>query len=258
MNEILQSLTEGFFDLIYPSNIYCIRCGNIIDDSRPYALCDVCVRTLKWVGERTCLRCGKILQENYLHELCTDCRDMEHRYTRGFTCVEYGSAERELLHRFKYKDKSYLGRKLAEIMYDRIQAEDLDPDILLPVPMYRRKEKTRGYNQAVILAKSLAELMGKPYDGKLLLRIADTKAMSRLSAGERRRNIQRAFIVSTRKSAILKNKRVLLLDDIYTTGSTADACAEALIEAGASEIFVFTFASGVNIQKDLVESNHNK
>ncbi len=247
MKGFLSSLGEGFFDLIYPSNIYCISCGNIIDDSRPYALCDACVRTLKWANGRTCSRCGKILQEDYGPDLCTDCVNGEHVFRKGFTCVEYGAAERELMHQFKYKEKAYLGRKLAEIMYDRIQAEELVPDLLIPVPMFRKKEKRRGYNQAAVLAACLANYMGIPYDGKLLIRRVETEAMSRLGVWNRRKNIQGVFTVSRDKMDKLAEKTVLLVDDIYTTGSTADACASVLLEAGAAAVYVFAFASGANL-----------
>ncbi|HVI41427.1 MAG TPA: ComF family protein [Anaerovoracaceae bacterium] len=249
MKGILSSLGEGLLDLIYPSNIYCISCGNIIDDSRPYALCDTCVRTLKWANGRTCGRCGKILQADYGPDLCTDCMDAEHVFEKGFTCVEYGTVERELIHQFKYKDKAYLGRKFAEIMYDRLQAEELEPDFIIPVPMFGRKERKRGYNQAAVLAASLAKYMGRPYAGKLLVRVVETEAMSRLSALGRRRNIQEVFSVPDYKKDMLTGKTILLVDDIYTTGSTVDACAAALLESGAAKVFVFSFASGANLTR---------
>jgi len=242
-------LGEGFLDLIYPSNIYCISCGNIIDDSRPYAHCDVCVRALKWANGRNCSYCGKLLQEDYGPDLCTDCIDGEHVFEKGFTCVEYGAAERDLLHRFKYKDKAYLGRKLAEIMYDRIRIEELEPDLILSVPMYGRKVRQRGYNQAAVLAASLAKYMERPYTGKLLVRIVETEAMSRLGVLGRRRNIREVFSVAHDKTDQLAGKTILLVDDIYTTGSTVDACSSVLLEAGAARVFVLTFASGANLTR---------
>lgn len=250
MKEILSLLGENLLDLIYPSNIYCISCGNIIDDSRPYGLCDACVRLLKWANGRTCSRCGKLLQEYYGPALCSDCLDTSHAFEKGYTCVEYGAVERDILHRFKYKDKAYLGRKLAEIMYDRIQAEALSPDLILPVPMHKHKERLRGYNQAAVLAKSLAKLLERPYNGKLLIRTMETEAMSSLGAAERRRNIQGAFTVLTKKKSILKDKNILLVDDIYTTGSTADACSLALLGAGAGSVSIYTFAAGANLLKE--------
>lgn len=246
MKGILSAFGEGFLDLIYPANIYCISCGNIIDDSRPYALCDVCVRSLKWANGRTCGRCGKILQEDYGPDLCADCVKVGHVFEKGFTCVEYGPAEREMILRFKYKDQAYLGRKMAEIMYDRIRTAEPGADIILPVPMFGRKQRQRGYNQAAVLAANLAKLMEVSYDGKLLIRTAETEAMSRLGALDRRKNIREVFCVPRNKREKLAGKTVLLVDDIYTTGSTADACAAALLAAGASRVFVFTFAAGAN------------
>lgn len=237
---------EGFLDLIYPSNIYCISCGNIIDDTRPYSLCDMCVRSLKWANGRSCQRCGKILQDSYAPDLCTDCLEEEHIFKKGYTCVEYTAAERDIIHNFKYKDKAYLGRKLAEILYDRIEVEELEPDVVIPVPMHIKKQRIRGYNQADVMACSLAKLMGVPYEGKALIRIIETKPMSSLGALERKSNIQHAFVIRDNKKSELAGKRVLLVDDVYTTGSTADSCASVLLAAGAEEVFVITFASGAN------------
>lgn len=249
MRRILSPFVEGFLDLIYPDNIYCISCGNIIDDSRPYALCDTCVRILKWANGRTCSCCGKILEEGYGADLCTDCTDLDHVFEKGFTCTEYGSMEREMLHQFKYKDKAYLGRKLAEIMWDRIQEEGINPDLILPVPMFGRKERKKGYNQAAVLAACLAAFMEKPFTGKLLIRIKETDAMNSLGAADRRRNISEAFAVRVNQKNILQGKTVLLVDDIFTTGSTADACSLTLLEAGAAKVFLFTFAAGANLKK---------
>lgn len=244
---ILSALHDGFFNLIYPSNIYCISCGNIIDNSRPYSLCDTCVRDLKWANKRTCQCCGKILQESYVPELCSNCLEEEHIFKKGYTCVEYTSAERDIIHNFKYKDKAYLGRNLAEILYDRIKIEEIEFDIVIPVPMYVKKQRKRGYNQAAVLAMSLAKLMELPYGGKILVRTIDTEPMSGLGAIERKSNIQHAFDVPIDKQSALSYKRVLLVDDVYTTGSTVDSCSAALLAAGAEEIFVITFASGANL-----------
>ena len=95
----------------------------------------------------------------------------------------------------------------------------------------------------------LAKAMKKPYNGTVLVRNTETEAMSSLSAAERRRNIQEAFTIPANKREIITDKRILLIDDIFTTGSTADACASTLLEAGASKVWVFTFAAGANLIK---------
>jgi len=240
-------LKGGFADLVFPSNIYCICCGNLINDSRPYALCDSCVRTLNWANSRTCEKCGKILGDGYEYDLCTDCCTLEHSFEKGFACVEYGRVERDLILNFKYKDKAYLGHKMAEIMVDRIIAEDLQFDLILPVPMFKKKERKRGYNQAVVLAKDIAVRMEKPFSKKLLLRMIDTEPMNSLGAEERRGNIRKAFTIREGWDIMLQGKAVLLVDDIYTTGSTMDACSDVLLSAGVSKVYVFAFAAGSNL-----------
>lgn len=234
-------------DWVYPSNIYCISCDAIIDNTRPYALCDTCIRTLKWANEKTCEKCGKILQDGYLGHICTDCRALEHVFERCFACVEYGLAERDLIHRFKYKDKGYYGRKLAEIMADRISAEEINFDMILPVPMYKKKEKERGYNQAAVLALFLSRIIDVSYGKGVLKRVFDTEPMSHLGADARRRNLEGAFSIDKRRRDALRGKTLLLVDDVYTTGTTADSCAEVLMEAGAKKVYVLVFAAGANL-----------
>lgn len=247
MRTLVKSLMDNMIDVIYPSNIYCIRCNNLINITRPYALCDDCVVSMNWANERTCNKCGKILRSGYYFDLCTDCSEINHRFERGFACVEYGRAERQLVHDFKYKDKPYLGRKMAEIMFDRIEQENLAIDLLVPVPMNKKKERKRGYNQAGILAQALAGHMKLPCI-KCLVRVADTEAMSSLGAEDRKENIKGAFSLQKGFDSFIKGKTVLLIDDIFTTGSTVDACSDVLSEAGVDKIYVLVFASGANLQ----------
>lgn len=244
---MLQKLFEGLLELIYPSNIYCISCGNIIDDTRPYSLCDSCVRTLHWNNQRSCSKCGKILREDYQPSLCTDCLILKHSFEKGFACIEYGNAERDLIHNFKYKDKAYLGRKLSEMMYDRIDVEDLELDLLIPVPMHKKKQNKRGYNQSEILAKGLSKAMKIPCHNNLLIREQNTEPMSSLDAEARRENVKNAFTVPARWVTMVQGKNILLVDDIFTTGSTADACSGVLLKNGANKVYIFCLAAGANM-----------
>ena len=243
------SIFKALSELLFPSSIYCISCGSLIDGSRPYALCDSCMRSFHWTNGRVCAKCGKALQEEYHHDLCLDCREAVRFFTRGFSCVQYGIHERELLLKFKYSGKTYIGEKLARIMADRLETENLGAELVIPVPMHSKKKRKRGYNQAEIIASELAKKLCVPYSGSLLKRSGNTAAMSRLAAEERRMNIEGAFVVSAYAAEVIAGKRVLLVDDIYTTGSTASECSRVLLSAGAREVFVITFASGANLLK---------
>jgi len=160
--------------------------------------------------------------------------------------VQYGLNERELLLSFKYGGQTFIGEKIAQVMADRLAIEQLEIDLIVPVPMHKSKQKKRGYNQAEIIASSLSKKLSLPYSGKLLVRMENTLAMSGLSAFERRVNIENVFSMTNRAAQKIDGKRILLVDDIYTTGSTASACSRMLMEKGAREVRVITFAAGAN------------
>jgi ComF family protein len=204
------------------------------------------MKEFRWANGRTCEKCGKILQDNYVHDICIDCRESHHYFEKGYTCVQYGIRERELLLALKYGGQTFIGESIADVMADRLKPENLKTDLIIPVPMHIRKRRKRGYNQAEVLAECLSKKMGLPYSSKLLLRTEYTPAMSGLSSAERRLNMEHAFCVAENAVGEVKGKKILLVDDIYTTGSTASACAQVLMERGADEVRVITFAAGAN------------
>ena len=241
-----KALLEGLLDLVFPQNIYCICCGRPIDDRMPYSLCPACVRLLSWANHETCEKCGKPLGMHTESFLCEDCRHEERSFEKGITCVRYGRMERELVHGFKYNEKPYLAENFGDLMYERLAVETFGEDLIVPVPMYRGKERSRGYNQAALLAKVIARQAGKPCFPHLLVRTKDTSPMSLLGAEARRENAQAIFRVKKEYEPILRGKTVLLVDDVFTTGSTAGACAEALLRAGSVSVYVATFAAGMD------------
>lgn len=240
-------IIEKGLELLFPSNIYCISCGSVIDGSRTYALCDECIEKFHWLGQKTCDKCGKILRDDEWRNLCYDCRAYTHEFTKGYTCVQYGLYERGLLMDYKYRNKAYIGRKLGDILYDRMSLETQEFDLIVPVPMYEKKRQQRGYNQAQVMASRLAQRMELPCAARLLIRCRETLPMKGLGAFERQENLKDAFRISSANHAPIEGRRILLVDDIYTTGSTMDACSKTLREAGAREIYALSFACGANI-----------
>ncbi len=238
---------EKFWEFVFPSNIYCICCGSVIDRTRPYALCDRCIQKFHWMGKKTCQKCGKILEEGYVHDWCIDCRTMDHQFVKGFTCTRYGLYERVLMMDYKYHDKAWIGRKVGDILTDRMQRELFQPDLLVPVPIHKEREAKRGYNQVELMARQYARLAGLTIDSRILIRTKDTIPMRNLGVSERIANVQDAFSIKNGKEIILAGKTILLIDDIYTTGSTADSCTRTLLQGGAKEVWLLTFASGSNV-----------
>ena len=237
-------------DFVFPPDIYCIACGSPIPRGRLYSLCSKCLQEISWANGHLCKCCGKQLEDWYPADLCGECINRKRSFDRGVTCMQYREIERKMIRNFKYRGKSFMARKLSEIIFDKIMAEGLEFDIIIPVPMYAAKEKERGYNQSALLGKYLSGLTGIPCRTDCLCRVRPTVPMNRLGLQERKRNLDGAFQVSDIGCRILKGKRIFLVDDIYTTGTTAERCSETLKAAGAADVTAASLASGLN-QREL-------
>ena len=246
---LLQKTAALLADAVFPPDIYCIACGRPIPAGEVYSLCSECLQVILWANGKLCRICGKPLEDWYPRDICGECANRERSFDRGITCVQYGTAERKILRDFKYRGKSWLARELAEIIYDKISAVGLEFDIIIPVPMYAAKEKERGYNQAALLGMFLGRLSERECRRNCLLRIRDTVPMNKLGARERRKNLDGAFRVTAEGRRIFPGKRILLIDDIYTTGTTAEHCSALMKACGALDVTVATVASGRNQRK---------
>lgn len=251
----LRTIGGAALDLLYPKGLYCICCGKIIDDTRTYRLCGECMAEMKWTGGRICEKCGRPLSEINPSERCFVCRQHMHYFDRGFTCTAYSSCEREMIFSLKYYGHADVADTIAEIMYDRMTAE-FSPDelyamydMLLPVPLHRHKYSIRGFNQAGLIADAFAELSGISSDPYILIRKRETRMMRSLSPEERRENIRGAFEIRPRRRPDVDGRSLLIIDDIFTTGSTIDEIARILREAGAAKVDFLTFASGADMLK---------
>ena len=233
--------------IIFPDSIYCFSCNSIIDSSSLYGLCDSCMEKFNFANKKTCEKCGKILWEDGFSGRCKDCRNQDHDFDKGYTCLMYGLMERKVLKRFKYCGESYMKDKLSVLLYDRLKIElnkGLIIDYLTCVPIHRRKKAERGYNQAELLAKGLSRLTGIEMLSRILVREKYTVPMSGLSKEMRKTNLKEAFSVNKDWKTMIEGKNILIVDDVYTTGATLDACAGLLKEEGASSVYVLTLMAG--------------
>lgn len=245
-------MLEQILELVYPSNIYCIACGNLIDKTRPYSLCDKCIKEIHWISKNTCSICGKSLYPSTdASEVCYECKGVQHSFDKGYSCAVYEGPVKEILSGFKYKGKSYMGNIIGDMMLDRAQGfiQDIDFQTVIPIPMHKSKKKSRGFNQSEILAKKIAFGLGKEYRNDILFKQRNTPPMSSLDSTERRINLHGAFQIGYNKDEAIKDKDIMLVDDVYTTGSTLDECATLLKKSGTDKVFIYTFASGVNMMR---------
>lgn len=207
-------------ELAFPPSLYCVCCGNIIDSTRTYSLCDHCMDHFRW-----------------------DMSDgISSEDIKLIRCVSYGIYERSLIFDLKYRGKKHVARVIAEIMADKLISLGIELDYLVPVPMFKEKEKNRGFNQTRLIADFLSkELACNVSD--CLVRTRATRPMRGLSEEQRAENIKGSIAVASDFDGFDKKAKVAVLDDFYTTGSTARECIRALKVTGTEDIIFIAFAS---------------
>lgn len=176
---------------------------------------------------------------------CGNCITAPPSFAAARAAVIYEGPGRELIHKFKYDYKIHLRRPLAlltvEALTDFVSSHK--PDLIVPVPLHIKRLRSRGFNQAVLLGELLAREWGIPLERRAMQRIRWTEPQINLAASERKENVKGAF--SVRDAAMVKGRCVLLLDDVYTTGSTVEECAKVLKRSGAEKVVVVTIARAV-------------
>lgn len=226
-------------DLLYPKR--CPFCGQV----QPYQgeqVCRECFAKLMRVMPPHCMKCGKTL-EDLEEEYCGDCSAIPKSFQRGFPVFFYEDPLKSALYDFKYKNQREYAAFFAECIDKHCgkELEGLGLDGLVPVPVHPRKKKMRGYNQAELLAVELSERILVPVYRNYLERRQDTNPQKELNDKARMNNLKNAFQLS---GNAIKLKKVLLVDDIYTSGATIEACTKVLLSAGVCEVYYTSVAIG--------------
>lgn len=228
-------------DLILPPR--CPLCESLLEGAR--LVCDECRMKISYVQQPSCFRCGKEISDEEV-ELCEDCTGRDFNYIRGFPAINYVEPMRGSLARFKYHNcRTYAQFYADEIVRARgKQILAVAPEVLIPVPVHKRRLKKRGYNQAGLLAGALGKRLNIPVDAELLVRGSNTLPQKTLGASSRQANLNKAFQPGRNN---VKYKRVMLVDDIYTTGATIEACAGVLRRMGCEEIYYTSVCIGKQV-----------
>lgn len=239
------NLWEQFLNVLFPETLYCIRCDKPLMPGAKYSLCSSCVRDINWSKGSVCKICGRVLKENsVLKNICNDCNDFKKPFSGGAVCTSYGLFEKDVLKRFKYKEQPYLAKYLGLLMAERVAAEDWQIDFIVSVPLHREKHGKRGYNQAALLASEIGKNLKIECKNNVLKRKISTIPMSRLDNWQRREALKGVFSVNTAVNTdTVEGKNILLVDDIYTTGSTMKECTNVLLKAGAKAVYISAFSA---------------
>lgn len=228
---------QRILNVIYPAR--CPVCHGILRDQQSL-VCPECRDVFRPVGEHYCLKCGKPVKAE--EEYCRACREGRRYFDRGRSVFLYDGKMRRSLVRYKYygcrRYGDYYGEEICRYAGDEIRG--WDPDVIIPVPLHRRKLRMRGFNQAAYLAYRIGGRLQIPVSGEILLKVRNTRSQKKLAASARRNNLIRAF----RAAKDLTGLTVLVVDDVYTTGATMDAAAACLKRAGAEKVYFVALCAG--------------
>ena len=243
----LTTASDALASVIFPAG--CRICDQLLSDSRRVPICQECLASFERVPSIACETCGlPITGFSHREEqplLCPACKDKTYAFdcARSFAIYEGPLVRAILLLKFERIEPLgvWFAQRLAELV--QIEAEKLGADVVVPVPLHRQRERERGYNQAALISKPLAKRLRLPHRAVLLMRTRERPDKRILSLEERWESVRGAF--ATRPGSQVDNLRVLLIDDVLTTGATLDACARALREAGAKTVVALTVARAV-------------
>jgi ComF family protein len=233
-------------NFLYPPR--CAACGRRFALEEGRRVCGVCLASIERLPDGLCIICGGPLESVMSgEEACARCIQMPPAYGKARAVARYRPAAEDLpgtlpalIRRHKYGLDQSVGRAIAEYLPEALPVTPADYDVIVPVPLHRRRLWWRGFNQAALLADALAQRLNLPLDAASVMRTRPTAPQTARDHDERRRNVRRAFAV--RRPARIAGRRVLLVDDVMTTGATADECARAILKAGARKVDVFTLA----------------
>ncbi len=227
-----------FLDILYPKR--CALCDCVVS-GREHPVCLQCRDEVKPITGPRCLRCSKPIDSDE-KEFCLDCERHEFSFDCGFAVFLYCGKIKASIARYKYGGRQEYGRFYGEMLnlFASSYVTSWKPEALIPVPVHAGKLSKRGYNQAKVLADVLGKIWDIPVDSRSMKRRKKTRAQKNLDPAERRRNLREAFTLVQE----VRYKTAVLVDDIYTTGSTVDTLARLLKEHGVERVYFLTVCIG--------------
>ena len=243
--QALLQIKKQLLPVLFPR--HCPLCHKLV----PYGsfIHEECHRELPLIHSSVCMRCGKPVASP-TQEYCYDCRTFPKSFQKGLSLFLYNKKTRPIMSAFKYQNR----RGLADFFHQELcryrltQLRNWDINAVVPVPIHKNKYKKRGYNQAALLSNRLAVTLNLPHYPNMLIRSVDTLPQKQFNPQARLNNLKKAFRFNSRYDKLLSQSTpfsVLLVDDIYTSGATMEACTRILLDAGVSKVYVLSICIGI-------------
>lgn len=237
----MKSYADSFLELIYPEKNTCFICEDYDESINDKYICSHCEKLLRKIEPPLCKKCSKPINYNSLTQICQECSYEERHFEMSKSPYAYEGLIKKGIYSYKYYNKPYFYKLFGNLLVSYMNSTNYkDFDCVVAVPLHSSKMRKRGYNQSELLAKHISEKLSIPYVDALK-RTKKTIKQSEQSKLERRKNLKDAFEIKKSTDKII-NRSVLLVDDIYTTGSTVNECSKVLINYGASKVYVITIA----------------
>jgi len=236
-------LWSDFLDIFFPE--CCLACSTGLKRRQDISFCQSCLQNVRLIRTPLCTTCGKPFEKSAGEShLCGYCLTHGWHFTQARAVVYYQTPVAEAVKGFKYNGKMYGLETFAALARQYYLYHPFpEPDLILPVPLHSKRLRKRGFNQALVLGRKLFSKSKEKIDPHILDRPQWTRPQTGLKGTERRRNVKNAFRV--KKPEKIKNKKILLVDDVFTTGATVNECARILLKSKAAEVEVFTFARAI-------------
>lgn len=229
IKDLTQNIARTALDWLFPPT--CLGCGE-----EGVFICPECFSKIKLIPRDVCNFCGSFTSKK---GKCPNCDGKEHPYVGFRAFAYYDGVIRKAIHHLKYQNDLTIGRYLAGLLKLVYQRTDWEVDLVIPIPIGEQKKQERGYNQAERLAKPFSESLKIPFSSDALIRISEISSQVGLNHEERRENVRQAFAA---RALLVKDQRILLIDDVFTSGATMEAAATELMGAGAKQVYCLTVA----------------
>ena len=237
----LKKILKKILNIVYPERLTCVFCGNEIFDENKKSTCVDCQKSLPLISGKICNKCGQPLKN--MSNYCEMCIGGKHIYTKSRSAFVYEGKVSGAILNFKFHNAKYYCKPFAHYLAQLYQDYKYDCDVVIPVPIHSSRLKERGYNQSELIAKHFCKILSLPLDTTSLVKIKKTKNQAELDFKQRQTNLDGAFKVTDKNQ--IKGKKVLIVDDVYTTGATIDCCATELFKSGAKQVLALTVAHAV-------------